>query len=89
MKLGDNTKALMTHRGYHSVHVTRCSPRHDSNPLRDALTNAATAVLNLLISRQSSSPSVTAGISPSKQAAVSGQYLDQLEKLIKLLGQGS
>ena len=81
----------MTHRGYHSVqvHVIRRTPRHDSNPLRDALTNAATAVVNLLISRQSSSPSVTAGISPSKQAAVSGQYLDQLEKLIKLLGQGS
>jgi len=58
--------------------------------LSDALTNAATAVVNLLTSKGSSSPSVTvtAGISPSKRAAVSGQYLDQLEKLKKLFESG-
>jgi len=67
-----------------------CTPRRDSNPLSDALTNVATAVVNLLTSKESSSPSVTVttGISPSKRAAVSGQYLDQLEKLKKLFESG-
>ena len=54
------------------------SPKRDS--LTDALTSAATAVVNLLNGRDS--PVSTArSMSPGKWVRVSGQYLEHLERL--------
>ena len=50
--------------------------------LSDALTSAATAVVNLLTDWPGKSPS--SAMFPAKRTHVSGQYLDHLEKLKKL-----
>ena len=61
------------------------APRKES--LSDALTSAATAVVGLI---RGDAPTVTgaAAMSPGKRARVSGQYLEQLEKLKTLQSSG-
>jgi hypothetical protein len=60
-----------------------------SNPLNEALTNAATAVVSILKNSHDPSP-LGSGLtmSPAKRAHVSGAYLDHLHKLKKLLESG-
>lgn len=58
-------------------HVAK-TPKCDN--LTDALTSAATAVVNQLNGYDSSGATTTA-MSPGKEACVSGQYLEQLERL--------
>ena len=53
--------------------------------LSDALTSAATAVVSLLTDRPGKSSSSESAMSPAKRAHVSGQYLDHLEKLKKII----
>ena len=53
--------------------------------LADALTSAATAVVGLI---RGDTPTGAAAMSPGKRARVSGQYLDQLEKLKTLHSSG-
>ena len=56
--------------------------------LSDALTSAATAVVGILKGKSDNLP--TEGtMSPGKRAQVSGQYLEQLEKLLKLQESGA
>ena len=59
------------------IHKTR----KQENFLSDALTSGATAVVGLL---QGESATQSPAISPEKRAHVSGQYLEQLQKLKKL-----
>ena len=61
------------------VHKAR---KHDNN-LSDALTSAATAVVGLLNGTDPSTSTSTC-MSPGKRARVSGQYLEQLERLKNL-----
>ena len=59
------------------------APKKES--LADALTSAATAVVGLI---RGDTPTGAAAMSPGKRARVSGQYLDQLEKLKTLHSSG-
>lgn len=61
------------------------APRKES--LSDALTSAATAVVGL-IRGDASTVTGAAAMSPGKRARVSGQYLEQLEKLKTLQSSG-
>ena len=59
------------------------SKRTRHEPLTEALTSAATAVVGLLTTKNTPSNSA-ATMSPAKRAHVSGQYLEHLEKLKNL-----